>query len=866
MATITTTEYLDSAARVAGEPMTISGGTLIIRTDTRWHANAPASMTGSLSNIVISSATGGKCEIDGTAVRWLAFNSGSGNVPAIGTSVTQGGVSGYLLGVYASLTSAPTAVGSAMPATGFIKFREVSGGNYSVGALSGISASATGPDVTGWIEVVLDASSTLSNGSMTSLFKSRGSWFYLDNTNGSRGQIFQVPTNGGGNGTFVPLFQVETAPGSNVFEWWTTVTVANGFTLTNLTTDVRSRVAEAMVNGQFRIGSDGTTNIGQLPQSGCRVRVPNIFARFCTTGARASNTNGAAATRPTSSFAGGGTLDFQHILCDWSILQAGLANNVTQILLQDSAFDTAIRFTVSGFGNSFANVAVGGGSQVQTSNAFTLNSVSSGVTIDGLCVFAAPSSGNIMSFGSCTGVDFNNIEIFQMRTRTSGSNIALNISGSTQITGTNLKLRGVGGQVINSAGVSISDIDYIDRLGGNTNSTQAAFTMRVELSSDVILNGFTFGMNGTISSVHPFSGLVRLSTNLGNIKIRNAGTKTSPLNCGTTSAVYPQYVVLVNGYHPEIKLQRLYLANVSTGIVTGLTQTQNSIIEHVYGGQSLNIQFQGPNSIYRANGTNAVTSSGSGQYGVHYADMFVSDTAGKLFFMGNSTSPLTESWVTLVTSGSLGSGFIGDGSLGLDAVGDYCIIEMQSFVIGHTGFQNVNPSISGANASTNFSVEYQIDTGSGWNGTWKSATGANLSAETVSPSVGFKMKIKITATVANTNNKFETFAIQTTSTAVAQENNLYVLDTVNLGFTGLQPGSEVRCYTGTDPATSVEIAGVESTSGSTFSFSHSSGGVEGYIMIFALGYQPIRIPYTYKTTDDSLLIQQVVDRNYSNPT
>jgi hypothetical protein len=45
MATITTTTYLDDAPRTAGEAMTINGGNLIIRTDTRVHANAPAGLT-----------------------------------------------------------------------------------------------------------------------------------------------------------------------------------------------------------------------------------------------------------------------------------------------------------------------------------------------------------------------------------------------------------------------------------------------------------------------------------------------------------------------------------------------------------------------------------------------------------------------------------------------------------------------------------------------------------------------------------------------------------------------------------------------------------------------------------------------------
>ena len=95
MATITTDTFLDGGtARTAGEAWTCNGGRLTIRTDSRWHANAPASLTGSLGSVTISSTLGGGYTIDGTKVRWMAYDGGSGTVPAIGTTVSSGGASG----------------------------------------------------------------------------------------------------------------------------------------------------------------------------------------------------------------------------------------------------------------------------------------------------------------------------------------------------------------------------------------------------------------------------------------------------------------------------------------------------------------------------------------------------------------------------------------------------------------------------------------------------------------------------------------------------------------------------------------------------------------------------------------------------
>ncbi|KKP67425.1 MAG: hypothetical protein UR66_C0015G0010 [Candidatus Moranbacteria bacterium GW2011_GWE1_35_17] len=80
-------------------------------------------------------------------LQWLPFDNGSGTVPATGAAVTQGGVTATVLGVY-SLTGDPqTFSGSAMPATGYIQVNNIMGGSFSAGALSGISVTATGANI-----------------------------------------------------------------------------------------------------------------------------------------------------------------------------------------------------------------------------------------------------------------------------------------------------------------------------------------------------------------------------------------------------------------------------------------------------------------------------------------------------------------------------------------------------------------------------------------------------------------------------------------------------------------------------------------------------------------------------------------------
>jgi len=85
-----------------------------------------------LGAVTISATLGGGYYIDATNVRWLAITGGSGTA-AIGDTISQGGVSGYFLGYWGSLTATPSAT---IGATGFIKLREVTGGAFSAGALT----------------------------------------------------------------------------------------------------------------------------------------------------------------------------------------------------------------------------------------------------------------------------------------------------------------------------------------------------------------------------------------------------------------------------------------------------------------------------------------------------------------------------------------------------------------------------------------------------------------------------------------------------------------------------------------------------------------------------------------------------------
>jgi hypothetical protein len=867
MATITTDTFLDGGtARTAGESWTISPGTLTIRTDTRWHANAPAGMTGTIGINCAINAPGGSLYMTGLAVRWMAFDTGSGTVPAIGTTITKGGVSGYLLGVWATIDAAPIAVGTAMPAFGFLKFREVTGGTYSAGALTGIGASATSADVTGWIEVVFDSNAAfiLQNTNRGGGHKIRGEWFYLDNTTGTPGQIISTPINGGGSLSQVPGVQIETAPGSGVFEWYPAVEPVMWANAWKPVADARTKLVGCLASGQVIIGHNGTSATSYTPPAGCKVRIPNVIMRMALAASRNLNSNVSSSinsnARLTNS-TGCGVYDI-----DKAMFCIGLdANACYSCTITNSVF-----YGFRGI-NSYKTMSITNCARGQINSGYSSGSVFdiSGnigtLAIDNFKLYSNPVS-NTVAINPLYNATINNFDwVYQLSSNTTP--LVQGMSGSN-VTFTNTKLCGV---TFNIQGPNISFIntDYVEKPHGDTTTTGSNQVFNL-LSNYTTIDGLTFGRAGTISNAHPYAsaGVVNIAGGFGH-RIRNFGTYNNPLNVGSTSTLYPTYVVNISATNvgdPNIisKCQRLYLTNTRTAALNVADfSSKNFLLESISGpsaivagnnkiGQGFVIRDINYGATFSPDGFGIAGASGT-----NFQDFHMGGTSGKIAIQCLEPTVQTASYFsTNFTSAS--SSLEAGGKVYLAATGDYVIVECPYFIYGHQTLA----SSAVTSSSSNVSFQYQIDKGSGWNGTWITMTQANLQAEG-NVSSGFKLKAKFTSTSNNVANFITNFVIPTTTTAAVIAPQ-YPLDSVILGFTNLVAGSEVRVYAGTDPSTATEIGGTES-SGTTFSFSHSSGGVAGVIAIFAMGYQPIYLPYTFKSTDDSILIQQVVDRNYVNP-
>jgi hypothetical protein len=862
MATISTSQTFDSAARTAGEAFTIqNGAVLTIDTHTRYCANAAASAAGSLGSFTMTAATGGECFIDGSKVKMVAYSTGTGNVPAYNTSITQGGVTGTLLGVTSALSAAPTAVGAAMPATGYIMFKTVASGPFVAGALTGIGATVVGSQRNGFLEIVMDDAAGFTIG-RAQKFRTRGQWFQpfdtsgnLVTTSGARGQQIQFPNFGGAN-FFIPWVEIETGVGTGVYEIWPASLAGTGspWATANLGTDARSRFVQCLGGGIIRIGSDGTNNIGDLPVSGCNVRIPNILLKSAATASRASDSVPSAtlATRPDFTTTNAGQIDIEYVTGHWQF-NFGQAYSMT---MKYSGFFDQMTVTESATAIVMDKVANGNYTIAGDVPALVLTSNFAGFTATD-CKFGR--SGTIATSDYGVNVSLNKNMTwtrchFQGRTlRTNASAYPANFSQCNGITMTDCVIVGSGIQFPTSFNITCTNTKYADGYVGISSVTNApaGALMFTSYASNIEVNGFAWYTS--VANVHPDTCIVYLSATL-NVKVRNIGTRVAPLDGGSSNAIL--YLLNDVGNSDSIKIQRCYMNNIGTRLVLNVNSTKGVILENCAGDYADADAQAALNVVVKNVGCASRPTSGASIYGTIWYHIFTSVTAGRLGLAFNEPTAEYASFVTtsFTTSATGTSGFNSNGGLALINNGDSCIFEFPYTIIGIDSFQNVAPTITTA---TNMLIEYQINTGSGFSA-WKTFNATNLSGETVDEVAGFKIKIRATATATNAANILTVVFALTNSNATAQD-VLYPLDVNTLTFTGLQANSDVVIY---DAGTTTVLGSVDANPTSSWGYVYSGADTID-VGVFKAGYIPVFIRnLAIGTTNSSLPIAQVIDRAY----
>jgi len=300
-----------------------------------------------------------------------------------------------------------------------------------------------------------------------------------------------------------------------------------------------------------------------------------------------------------------------------------------------------------------------------------------------------------------------------------------------------------------------------------------------------------------VGELGPYLGVFN-SSNCSNLTFRNVGTYALPVDVNAANA--PAYIYQDSGNNDGIRVQRCYLEATRLAPFIGVNTSKNISYENCNGTigsvqtTSINTQIKGMRTA-----SNSITGAAS-VYGSHFFDLFESNTLGRVWLAFNEPTAFTAFQYEAILLGA-GAGFTSAGQIVMPNLNDQIIFTMGYFAIGHTAFNNSAPVLTGTNTG-NFSYEYDIDTGAGFSGVYKTLTAANLITETLVPSTGFKLKYRITTTVANASNALTHIRVNTNSTSLAQEAALYPLDISVITISGLRANSRVQIF---DVTNTVEL-------------------------------------------------------------
>lgn len=528
--TVTTTKNIDElASKAGGDTYNINGGYLTIDQDSRYGVNQGTST--SLGPVTLSATLGGTVEINSTKVRLIPFDTGSGTVPAFNTVISQGSASGKLLGVYTvDLNAAPLTPGAGMLLAGYIKIKQWNDVAFTSGALTGISANATGADRAGWLEIVGDETS-LCTCNRLGLFKIRGDYFEIGTTDGIRSTGYQIPSNGANQ--YHAGVEVETGSGTGVYEFYPCAGSLAALAVNIATDALRGKYCWITTSGVLRFGFDGTNSTGgYIPPSGRKIRIANIFLANCTTAARTANAlpNATLATRYEFATTGGGVLDIDKASISWYMN----LNQAYSITLSNIGVCTAIVATETASPTTWTNVNVGH-EAANTQLALTFNLNFAGGTLTN-CKFVraaqATTGTYVASISDINGFTFSNCQFRSLIKAANATSGSITLTRGVNCLFDDTTLGGGRFYVVTCTDVTVRDTVYYDHPAVNTLSAIPMYAF--DLASSCLRCTFDGISFGGMYMTQPYNGIIQIgSAGCTNIKLRNIGTYAAPLSMGS---------------------------------------------------------------------------------------------------------------------------------------------------------------------------------------------------------------------------------------------------------------------------------------------------------------------------------------------
>lgn len=800
--TVTTVVNYDSAAisgLLDGETITINGGSVTVNADVRW--NQQAAVFGA---VTLSASLGGSFLLDGTQIWEVPFSASSGNVPAqlaLGSNGVTGGTSGAtgeLTRVWAAGSLTPATAGGAMPASGFIKLRSKTGDFVSGEVITlpgGATVTASGAGKRSWIHVVGRGTTTGAGSLLTiprlGVFDVSGDWYELGTTNGADNQTFQYPV-----ADQCPAIWIETAPASGVYEVWLNAGArwSNGAVAL---TDRRGMYFGCVTaTGVITLALRGGSNAGLKPPSGCRVRIPNVIMSQANGTLPDYNSNilpASLTSRYSFVTSGAGSIAMDKASCNWYIItSAAFAIDITNCGIGGS-----VSFSNTGTTINMNNVGIGIVDAVAQNPLAIATSFGGGALTDVFCGRGVSGAAGV----SVVLTDTADFTLTRCRSDVFGA-ATTNLPAATQscfetarainTTMTDcVAIGGIGVDAQPAFGLTITGFKYASRTIGTTQTTETAAAISAGVgSTDLFVDGFANYDN--VTNVHPYNNIIIVASGMNAVEVRNIGTPAAPYNMGSANACAN---VINASVTRSVTVRRVYTLNTRTAPFAVANTVQGFDVYNFWGDAP---DAQANAAINATMRGGRYTPSVTGQvsvYGTHWQDAWTSTTAGQLVIACNEPTADTADQCSFTLNAAVGSGFTSAGNVSMKSLTDEVIWEMPYYALGVTGFAATAPTITGTNAA-NHTLTFQHDlTGTGFNGTWLTLNAANLSALTVNPAIGVKLKVRAQVNTANTGNLLTYIRIDTVTNSVAQQTEYplpVVLNTAQV--TNIVAGSRIRVY------------------------------------------------------------------------
>jgi hypothetical protein len=833
----------DLTGRNAGEDITIQQGAIL--TVDSYPQETPR---GILGDILL---TEGDIHIDGRYVREVAYVSGTGTLPTVGTALTYGAagtakVINLNSGTNAAGVMTITIQGVREEPTGTL-----SGGGWS----ASVSTSRQGLLKVFGEDQVWDATNA------TCTLRITGDWYEIGTGTGADNQSITLPHTGHQHAIWV-----ETGNGTNVFQIWHRVSTVASTVFWDSVLDwgdsYEAGFVFSCVPGSGVLDFGTATN-GGAPPSGARIRIPSVHLGTTTVGAPQTEVTLLVLASYLEIIDSSVT---QNVFIDHlnaSSVQASLiqTNGAT---ISDSVFGLWSAANFINRNNSevlLTNCAFVSGNQLPGDSLaagwIILDNVGGITSTD--CVYYCGVNGNnvgtmlLTTMANLTFEGTNKVISNQQDENTQAAvrgNVASNIINN----GTLLL---VNGGVITIAGCvnwQLGDIAW-GQLSARGNTENSLQILNLTGTDTVTIDSGRYLAGGGIAG---FRGSQVILTDASNITIQNFGDIDAKLDNGG----FGTNLLNLAGITNNVTLRRVWFTNL--GSVQSLAMVNSAsdiLIENCSSDYDDEIETDATRVLIK--GFHGASGNPGAATGVEndlvncvatiFLDYFKSDTTGAIGLTFNDRGRKHLGDVEIVSGNPIWNGL---GDMLMRSAGDQVIFTWPYFIKGHTGFANLAVQTFGVNLG-NFGFEYDLDTGSGFSGSWQAVTGANVSAETISPA-GFKIKIRITCLTSNLTNAIDGFAIRTTTTIAGQKANLYPADSTTLTLTSLQPGSEVRVYAA---GTQDEVAGVEN-SGTSQVFQLTVPSVD--IVVHALSYEYLSLTGVDTSINAAIPIQQRFDRYYSN--